>query len=60
MKMRNKRLVYHVLIIFAALLTGGLTYPSYVSQFAFIVAGVGFFFTVGVLVPSTRKNVEWL
>jgi predicted Kef-type K+ transport protein len=52
------RLIYNLLIILIALIIGFYNFPNTLSEFAFIVAGIGFFLTLGLLIPKTKRNIK--
>ncbi|MBN3555782.1 hypothetical protein JYA63_16005 [Fictibacillus nanhaiensis] len=58
MKRLRLRLIYNLFIILITLVIGFFYFPSSQSQFAFIVSGIGFFFTLGLIIPKTKRNLR--
>ncbi|KAA0565825.1 hypothetical protein F0342_03805 [Bacillus sp. CH30_1T] len=58
-KQRNK-LVYNLSIIISTLILGIYTYPKAISEFFFLVVGIGIFFTIGLVFPRTKKNSKMI
>ncbi|ANC77556.1 hypothetical protein ABE65_012410 [Fictibacillus phosphorivorans] len=52
------RLIYNLFIILIALLIGFFYFPSAQSQFAFLVSGIGFFLTLGFIIPKSKRNLR--
>jgi hypothetical protein len=57
MKRKQKiKLIYNVTVMVIALLIGFYTYPSEWSDFFFLAAGIGFFFTLSLIVTASTKK----
>jgi hypothetical protein len=51
-------LVYNLVVILTALIIGIYNFPNTLSQFAFLVVGIGIFFTLGLIIPRTKRNLK--
>ncbi|MFL8937301.1 hypothetical protein ACKA06_10925 [Rossellomorea oryzaecorticis] len=50
------KVTYNVSVMLIALLLGLRTYPGEWSNFFFLVVGLGFFFTLGIIVQGNSKH----
>jgi hypothetical protein len=57
-KRKIVHLVYNLSIIFIALIIGISMFPNTLSKFAFLVVGIGIFFTLGLIIPRTKRNLK--
>ncbi|MGA4719733.1 hypothetical protein [Fictibacillus nanhaiensis] len=58
MNILRLRLIYNLFIILIALVIGFFYFPSAHSKLAFLVSGIGFFLTLGLIIPKTKRNLR--
>ncbi|WP_163527287.1 hypothetical protein [Halobacillus ihumii] len=52
------RIILNLLVVTAALIIGLFYFPSEISQFAFIVVIVGGAFSMGLVIPNSKRNFK--
>ncbi|RZT23635.1 hypothetical protein EV282_2730 [Fictibacillus sp. BK138] len=57
-KKKVTHLVYNLLVILTALIMGIYHFPSTLSQFAFLIIGIGIFFTLELIIPKAKRNLK--
>jgi uncharacterized membrane protein len=57
-KKKVNQLVYNLSVVLMALIIGMYSFPSTLSQFCFLVAGIGIFFTLGLIIPRNKRNLQ--
>jgi hypothetical protein len=53
-------LVYNLSVILIALIIGIYNFPNTLSQFSFLVAGIGVFFTLGLIIPKRNPHMGFI